>query len=117
MIRFFQQDTKVMKVIFWIIIVVSCAAMVIFLVPGLFEGQTSSSDTYATIGRGGFLGRFLPAEQSISSTDVRNLAERYLQRQGLPDQLLPFMMPLFKPFSSSVTSPHSTRRRSKTRCR
>jgi peptidyl-prolyl cis-trans isomerase D len=93
MIRFFQQDTKVMKVIFWVIIVVSCAAMVIFLVPGLFSGQTSSSDTYASIGHGGFLGRFLPAEQTVSTADVRNLAERYLQRQGLPDQLLPFMMP------------------------
>ena len=93
MIRFFQQDTKVMKVIFWVIIVVSCAAMVIFLVPGLFSGQTSASDTYASIGHGGFLGRLLPAEQTVSTADVRNLAERYLQRQGLPDQLLPFMMP------------------------
>ena len=93
MIRFFQQDTRIMKVIFWVIIVVSCAAMVIFLVPGLFEGQTAASDTYATIGHGGFLGRFLPAEQSVSTTDVRNLAQRYLERQGLPDQLLPFMMP------------------------
>ncbi|HET8638304.1 MAG TPA: peptidyl-prolyl cis-trans isomerase [Acidobacteriaceae bacterium] len=93
MIRFFQQDTKVMKVIFWVIIVVSCAAMVIFLVPGLFNGQTAASDTYASIGHGGFLGRFLPAEQTVSTADVRNLAERYLQRQGLPDQLLPFMMP------------------------
>jgi peptidyl-prolyl cis-trans isomerase D len=93
MIRFFQQDTKVMKVIFWVIIVVSCAAMVIFLVPGLFNGQTAASDTYASIGHGGFLGRFLPAEQTVATADVRNLAERYLQRQGLPDQLLPFMMP------------------------
>ena len=93
MIRFFQQDTKIMKVIFWVIIVVSCAAMVIFLVPGLFSGQTSASDTYASIGHGGFFGRFLPAEQTVSTADVRNLAERYLQRQGLPDQLLPFMMP------------------------
>ncbi|HET6933998.1 MAG TPA: peptidylprolyl isomerase [Candidatus Angelobacter sp.] len=93
MIRFFQQDTKVMKVIFWIIIVVACVTMVIFLVPGLFNGQTSSSDTYAVIGHGGFLGRILPAEETVSTTDVRNLAQRYLQRQGLPDQLLPFMMP------------------------
>ena len=75
MIRFFQQDTKVMKVIFWVIIVVSCAAMVIFLVPGLFSGQTAASDTYASIGHGGFLGRFLPAEQTVSTADVRNLAD------------------------------------------
>jgi peptidyl-prolyl cis-trans isomerase D len=82
-----------MKVIFWVIIVVACAAMVIFLVPGLFSGQTSASDTYASIGHGGFFGRFLPAEETVSTADVQNLAQRYLQRQGLPDQLLPFMMP------------------------
>lgn len=93
MIRFLQQDTRVMKVIFWVIIVVACAAMVIFLVPGLFNGQTSVSDTYATINHGGFFGRFLPAEETISTADVQNLAERALQRQGLPDQLLPYMMP------------------------
>jgi peptidyl-prolyl cis-trans isomerase D len=92
MIRFLQQDTKVMKVIFWIIIIVACVTMVIFLVPGLFNNQSSSPNTYATIGHGGFLGRFLPAEDSIDTTDVQNVAQRMLQRQQLPDMLLPFMM-------------------------
>lgn len=92
MIRFFQQDTKVMKVIFWVIIIVACVTMVIFLVPGLFNGDTSSTTTYAVINRSGILGRFLPAEDSISTSDVQNRAERALQRQQLPDGLMPFMM-------------------------
>lgn len=92
MIRFLQQDTKVMKVIFWIIIVVACVTMVIFLVPGLFNGQTSSTTTYAVINRGGPFGRFLPAEDSIATSDVQALAQRMLQRQQLPDFVLPFMM-------------------------
>lgn len=93
MIRFLQADNKFIKVAFWIIITVACVTMVITLVPGIFSGQASSSDTYASIGHGGFFGRFLPAEDTISTTDVQTLAQRMLQRQGLPDQLLPFMMP------------------------
>jgi peptidyl-prolyl cis-trans isomerase D len=92
MIRFLQKDTKVMKALFWVIISVACITMVIFLVPGLFNDQGSSGDTYATIGHGGFIGRFLPASDSISTTDVQNLAQRMLQRQQLPDFVLPFMM-------------------------
>ncbi|HTV04289.1 MAG TPA: peptidyl-prolyl cis-trans isomerase [Acidobacteriaceae bacterium] len=93
MIRFLQKDTKFVKVLFWIIISVSCIAMVIFLVPGLFSGQTSTTDTYATIGYGGILGRFLPATDTISMTDVQRLAQSVLQRQGLPDTLMPFILP------------------------
>ena len=93
MIRFLQKDTKLIKIIFWVIITVACVTMVITLVPGIFNDQTSSPDIYASIGYGGFLGRFLPASDTISTTDVQNLAGRMLQRQGLPDQLLPMMMP------------------------
>lgn len=93
MIRFLQADNKFIKITFWIIITVACVTMVITLVPGIFAGQAAASDTYASIGHGGVLGRFLPAEDTISTTDVQNLAQRALQRQGLPDQLLPYMMP------------------------
>ncbi len=92
MIRFLQSDTKFVKILFWVIIVVSCVAMVIFLVPGLFNTQASSTDTYATIGHGGILGRFLPAVDTVSVGDVQRLAQSLLQRQNLPDFVLPFMM-------------------------
>ena len=92
MIRFLQKDNKFVKTIFWVIISVACVTMVITLVPGIFNDQTASGETYATIGHGGFLGRFLPASDTIQTTDVANLAQRMLQRQQLPDMLLPFMM-------------------------
>jgi peptidyl-prolyl cis-trans isomerase D len=92
MIRFLQKDNQFVKIIFWVIITVACVTMVITLVPGIFNDQASSPDTYATIGHGGFLGRFLPAADTVSTTDVQNLAQRMLQRQQLPDMLLPFMM-------------------------
>jgi len=61
-------------------------------VPGVFD-QTASADTYATIGRGGPLGRFLPVVDDISTADVQLTAARMLQRQGLPEAYAPLMMP------------------------
>ena len=53
MIRFLQKDSRFTKGIFVVIISVACITMVITLVPGIFNDQTASADTYATIGRGG----------------------------------------------------------------
>jgi peptidyl-prolyl cis-trans isomerase D len=92
MIRFLQKDNKFIKITFWVIITVACVTMVITLVPGIFADQSAAADTYATIGHGGFLGRFLPASDTIPMSDVQSLAQRMLQRQQLPDMLLPFMI-------------------------
>ena len=92
MIRFLQKDSRVTKGIFVVIISVACITMVITLVPGVFD-QTASADTYATIGRGGPLGRFLPAVDDIATADVQLTAARMLQRQGLPEAYAPLMMP------------------------
>jgi len=92
MIRFLQKDSRLTKGIFVVIISVACITMVITLVPGVFD-QTASADTYATIGHGGWLGRFLPAADDISTADVQLTAARMLQRQGLPEQYAPLMMP------------------------
>ena len=92
MIRFLQKDSRVTKGIFVVIISVACITMVITLVPGVFD-QTASADTYATIGRGGPLGRFLPVVDDISTADVQLTAARMLQRQGLPEAYAPLMMP------------------------
>jgi peptidyl-prolyl cis-trans isomerase D len=92
MIRFLQKDSRFVKGVFVVIIAVACITMVVTLVPGIFQDQTASADTYATIGHGGILGRFLPAEDEIATTDVQALAQRMLQRQQLPDFVLPFMM-------------------------
>ncbi len=92
MIRFLQKDSRFVKGVFVVIIAVACITMVVTLVPGIFNDQTTSADTYATIGHGGPFGRFLPASDEISTTDVQQLAARMLQRQQLPEFVLPFMM-------------------------
>jgi len=92
MIRFLQKDNRFVKGVFVVIIAVACITMVITLVPGIFNDQAGSADTYASIRRGGILGRFLPASAEISTTEVQQLAGRMLQRQQLPEMLLPYMM-------------------------
>jgi peptidyl-prolyl cis-trans isomerase D len=93
MIRFLQdKENRFVKGVFIVIISVACITMVITLVPGVFNDEAASADTYATIGRGGPLGRFLPAADDISTSDVQMLSARMMQRQGYPDFLLPMMM-------------------------
>jgi len=92
MIRFLQKDNRFVKGIFVVIISVACITMVITLVPGVFNDEAASADTYATIGRGGPLGRFLPAVDDVTTSEVQMTAARMMQRQGYPDFLLPMMM-------------------------
>lgn len=92
MIRFLQKDTKFTKAIFWIIIGVTCVLMVIFLVPGIFNGEASSNDTYASIRHAGIAGRFLPAQETISAADVQQVAQRMTRGQQIPDMLMPYFM-------------------------
>ena len=50
MIRFLQQDSKVTKAIFTVIIAAAIVAMVVYLVPGLLDTQGSSdASLYATV--------------------------------------------------------------------
>ncbi|MGB9147918.1 MAG: peptidyl-prolyl cis-trans isomerase [Acidobacteriaceae bacterium] len=92
MIRFLQKDTGFTKALFWIIIGATCVLMVIFLVPGIFNDQTSAQTTYASIRHGGILGRFLPAQNQVSVEDVQLTAKRMMRGQQIPDMLMPMIM-------------------------
>jgi peptidyl-prolyl cis-trans isomerase D len=92
MIRFLQKDSRTVKAIFIVIIAVACITMVITLVPGIFSDQATGSDIYATIRPGGFFGRIFGGGDEVSTQEVQQLAQRMLQRQQLPDFVLPFMM-------------------------
>ena len=92
MIRFLQKDSRTVKAIFIVIISIACITMVITLVPGIFSDSASGSDTYATIHGAGFFGRIFGYTDEVSTQEVQQLAQRMMQRQQLPDFVLPFMM-------------------------
>ncbi len=100
MIRFLQQDNKAVKIMFAVIIGAACISMVIYLVPGLMsDNSTGNSGTvYATVREPGALGRIgLGESTEIKTEDVAKLAQRQLQQQHLPAEmmtsLLSYMMP------------------------
>src|SRR5579883_1791787 len=92
MIRFLQKDSRIVKWIFIVIIAIACVTMVITLVPGIFSNTETSSDTYATIRGGGIWGRFFGSGDQVSMQDVQMLAQRMMQRQQLPDFVMPYMV-------------------------
>jgi peptidyl-prolyl cis-trans isomerase D len=93
MIRFLQKDNRVVKIIFIVIIAVAVVTMVITLVPGIFADETTSSDNYATVHSGGFLGRYFGTTTAITTPEVQQVAQRILQQKRYPDMMLPYIMP------------------------
>jgi peptidyl-prolyl cis-trans isomerase D len=94
MIRILQQDNKATKIIFAVIIGAACLSMVAYLIPGIGDnaGTANAAGVYATVRDPGVLGRFTAEPTSISTQEVTQLAQMQLQRQKLPDFLLPYMM-------------------------
>jgi peptidyl-prolyl cis-trans isomerase D len=95
MIRILQQDNRIIKAVFVVIIVAAIGAMTVALVPGIFSNDTSTSNdagVYATVRTPGFLGRLTADSTSIKTVDVQQDAERQMQQQQMPDFYLQFIM-------------------------
>ena len=92
MIRTLQQDNRIIKTIFAVIIGLAVITMVITLVPGIFDNaSTNDVNLYATVREPGFLGRMASDSTPIKMIEVNQLASRQLQQQHLPDFLMPYM--------------------------
>jgi peptidyl-prolyl cis-trans isomerase D len=92
MIRTLQQDNRLMKIIFAVIIGLAAITMVITLVPGIFDNAaTSDTAVFATVREPGFFGRLGGDSIPVKTVEVNQLAQRQLQQQHLPDFLLPYM--------------------------
>ena len=92
MIRFLQKDNRFIKATFFVIIAVAIITMVITLVPGIFQTGTDAQGTYATIRAGNPVARLFGGATEVSTQEVQQAAQRMLQRQGWPEQALPFVM-------------------------
>jgi peptidyl-prolyl cis-trans isomerase D len=93
MIRFLQKDNRVVKLIFIAIIGVAVITMVVTLVPGIFADVDTTSDSYATVHTGGFMGRIFGSSTTITTPEVQQVAQRILQQNRYPDMMLPYVMP------------------------
>jgi len=94
MIRILQQDNRITKVIFAVIIGFAVITMVITLVPGIFDNaSTNDAAVFATVKQPGYFGRVFGESTPIKTTEVNQLASRQLQQQHFPDALLPYFVP------------------------
>jgi peptidyl-prolyl cis-trans isomerase D len=93
MIRFLQQDNKVVKIMFGVIIGAAVVSMVVYLIPGLMDnGASNDAAVYATVHTPGVMGKIFGESTPIKTSDVTRLAQRQLQQNKYPDFLLPYMM-------------------------
>ena len=94
MIRLLQQDSRLMKWIFAVIIGFAAVTMVITLVPGIFDNASANdASVYATVRQPGYFGRIFGESTQIKTTEVNQIASRQLQQQRLPESLLPYLLP------------------------
>jgi peptidyl-prolyl cis-trans isomerase D len=93
MIRFLQQDNKLTKILFGVIIGAAVVSMVVYLIPGLMDaGSVDSANVYATVHEPGLMAKIFGQTTDIKTTEVTKMAQRQLQQQKYPDFLLPYMM-------------------------
>jgi peptidyl-prolyl cis-trans isomerase D len=93
MIRILQQDSRLVKVIFAVIIVVAIGAMTVALVPGIFDnGASNDASVYASVRAPGFFGKLSSDTSTVKMQEVQRLAQQQLRQQGYPDFYLPFLV-------------------------
>ena len=95
MIRILQQDNRLTKAIFALVIGAAIITMVITLVPGIFDnGDTVNNATvYAKIRTPGFFGRFTGDSAEVKTADVDRITEQQIQQQHYPEYAKPFLEP------------------------
>jgi peptidyl-prolyl cis-trans isomerase D len=92
MIRFLQQDSRLVKGIFIGLISVTAVLMVITLVPGIFQDAASGTDTYAVVHSDSIFGRMLGSSTDVHVAQVQQVAQRMQQQNHYPDFVMPFLM-------------------------
>ena len=81
MIRFLQQDNRVVKALFVVIIVAASVSMVVYLIPGLTGQGGVSASTYAVV-YPHWYSKFFSSGESISEEKVQMQARQQLQQRN-----------------------------------
>ncbi len=92
MIRFLQQDSRIVKGIFIGLISIVAILMVITLVPGIFQDAAEGGGSFAVVHSDNMFGRFLGGSTDVPIAEVQQVAQRMQQQQHYPDFVLPFLM-------------------------
>lgn len=91
MIRFLQQDSRFVKIIFVTLIAVVAILMVITLVPGIFQNDATGTNDFATVHSDTRFGRFFGGTTQVPIAEIRQVTQRMQQQNRYPDFMLPFL--------------------------
>jgi peptidyl-prolyl cis-trans isomerase D len=92
MIRFFQKDNRIVKAVLTVGIGIFIVSMVIYLIPGVLQNQSVSTDSYATVFPHWY-SRYTFSGEKIPLARVEEIAQEQMQRQRLPEQYASIFMP------------------------
>ncbi len=95
MIRFLQQDNRVVKALFVVIIAAASVSMVVYLIPGLTGQGAVSAGTYAVV-YPHWYSRFLSSGEAISQEKVSAQARQQLQQRNPQYASNPMIVNLFE---------------------
>lgn len=87
MIRFLQQDSKLVKGVFIVFIAAAVGTMVITLVPGIFDsvnGSSADPNIYATVHETGVVGRVFGQSLPVTQTEIQRLVQQQTQGRPVP---------------------------------
>ena len=92
MIRFLQQDNKLVKGVFIVFIAAAVGAMVITLVPGIFDNVGSSTDpsVYATVKETGVFGKVFGESLPVTQQEIQRAVQQQTQGRQVPAFLLSY---------------------------
>jgi peptidyl-prolyl cis-trans isomerase D len=92
MIRFLQQDNKLVKGVFIVFIVAAVGAMIITLVPGIFDTVGTGSDvsTYATVKETGIFGKLFGETLPVTQQEIARAVQQQTQGRQVPPFLLSY---------------------------
>ena len=95
MIRFLQQDNRVVKALFVVIIAAASVSMVVYLIPGLTGQGAVSAGTYAVV-YPHWYSKFLSSGEAISQEKVSAQAQQQLQQRNPQYASNPMIVNLFE---------------------
>ena len=96
MIRFLQQENRLTKALFVVIIAAASVSMVVYLIPGLTGQSASGADTFAVV-YPHWYSRFLSAGEVISQQKVSQMATQRVQQQYPQYAGNPMIMNMIEP--------------------
>ena len=94
MIRFLQQDSRITKALFIVIIGFASVSMVVYLIPGLMSGASVSDDAYAIV-YPHWYSRYLASGDKITEKRVDAMVSMQMKRQNPEYANNPFIVNMY----------------------